>query len=38
MFDVANAVRDEIYEAAGRNIKKVQAKKKCDFDSRRLID
>ena len=38
MFEDANAIRDEIFDAAGRNIKKVQAKEKRDFDSRRLID
>ena len=32
----ANVMRDEIHKAAGRNIKKAQAKQKRDFDRRHL--
>lgn len=36
VFSTANAMRDEIHEAAGRNIKKVQVKQKRDFERRYL--
>ena len=36
VLSTANAMRDEIHEAAGRNIKKVQAKQKRNFDRRHI--
>ena len=36
VLSTANAMRDRIHEAAGRNIKKVQTKQKQNFDRRHL--
>ena len=36
VFSTANAIRDDIHEAAGRNIKKIQVKQKRDFERRYL--
>ena len=35
-LSTANEMRDEIHETARRNVKKVQAKQKRDFDRRHL--